>query len=230
MKKSRLILTCEHGGNEIPSAYKHFFIGALRELQSHKGYDPGALSLFQALVPLADFSKAATVSRLLVELNRSLHHPRLFSDYSKKLKPEIKKALLEHYYFPYRNEVEKIITKFIQQDYNVIHLSVHTFTPQLNHNIRKNDFGILYDPSRKPEKVFCGQLRDELLAVNPEINVRFNYPYRGTADGFTTFLRKKFRKNYLGIEIEVNQKHVVKNELNADLKNSIQKVVEKIVK
>jgi hypothetical protein len=33
-----------------------------------------------------------------------------------------------------------------------------------------------------------------------------NYPYRGTSDGFTAALRKRYAEDsYLGLEIEVNQ-------------------------
>ena len=36
--------------------------------------------------------------------------------------------------------------------------------------------------------------------------VRRNYPYRGAADGLTTALRRLFKpKDYLGLEIEINQ-------------------------
>jgi hypothetical protein len=38
------------------------------------------------------------------------------------------------------------------------------------------------------------------------MKVRFNYPYKGTSDGLTTTLRKKFGPQYVGIEIEINQK------------------------
>ena len=31
-------------------------------------------------------------------------------------------------------------------------------------------------------------------------------PYKGTADGFIPFLRKKFPENYWGVELEVNNK------------------------
>ena len=42
------------------------------------------------------------------------------------------------------------------------------------------------------------------------LRVRRNYPYRGDADGLTTTLRRRFPwQRYLGIEIEVNQKHVL---------------------
>jgi hypothetical protein len=38
-------------------------------------------------------------------------------------------------------------------------------------------------------------------------HVRFNYPYRGVNDGFTTANRRVFApQEYLGVEIEVNQK------------------------
>jgi hypothetical protein len=38
--------------------------------------------------------------------------------------------------------------------------------------------------------------------------VKMNQPYKGTDDGFTTYLRKKFDpEHYAGIELEVNQKY-----------------------
>jgi hypothetical protein len=51
--------------------------------------------------------------------------------------------------------------------------------------------------------------------------VRFNYPYLGKADGFTTFMRKQFPKNYIGIEIEVNQKFAANNIIEIKLKEDI---------
>jgi len=40
--------------------------------------------------------------------------------------------------------------------------------------------------------------------------VRRNYPYAGKNDGFTTYLRRRFPSDaYLGIELEINQKHVM---------------------
>jgi hypothetical protein len=38
--------------------------------------------------------------------------------------------------------------------------------------------------------------------------VRRNYPYRGYADGLTTWLRKRYPDPaYAGIELEINQKY-----------------------
>ena len=69
------------------------------------------------------------------------------------------------------------------------------------------DVGILFDPDRKGESDFCKQLLDGLEQAVPFLVIKFNEPYKGTDDGFTTYLRTKFSDNeYLGIEIEVNQK------------------------
>jgi hypothetical protein len=47
--------------------------------------------------------------------------------------------------------------------------------------------------------------------------VRYNYPYLGKMDGFTTYLRKQFISNYIGIELEVNQKYVKENKLDVEI-------------
>ena len=55
----------------------------------------------------------------------------------------------------------------------------------------------------------------------PKFKVRFNSPYLGKADGFTTYLRKKFPDKYSGIELEVNQKFSKNNAFKSDLKTAL---------
>lgn len=226
----KLILTCEHGGNEIPSEYSPLFKGAEKILNSHRGYDPGALDLFKELQEFAAFEKYQTVSRLLVELNRSLHHPQLFSEFTKGISSEDKKKILEEYYFPYRKAGEEKIAEYLKAGENVLHLSIHSFTPQLNGKVRNADVGLLYDPSRTMEKQACRRLKDLLLQEDGALKVRFNYPYLGKADGFTTHLRKRFPENYAGIEIEVNQKYVKQDHLDAHLKRSLSEAISEVIK
>lgn len=57
------------------------------------------------------------------------------------------------------------------------------------------------------------------MVQNPQLNVRFNYTYLGKPDGFTTYLRKQFDKDYLGVELEVNQKYASDNQFPEDLKS-----------
>ena len=204
-----LLLTCEHGGNHIPQRYTHLFTSrrAQQALSSHRGYDLGALFIARALskslhAPL----HAASVSRLLLDLNRSTHHPALFSEFSKNLSETEKRALLQRYYLPHREAVQQAISQQISTNHIVWHIAVHSFTPTLNGEQRHADIGLLYDPKRKAEQLLCLQWQHALQTLHPTLRIRRNYPYRGNADGFTTALRRQFpAASYLGIELEMNQ-------------------------
>ncbi|HEX6893393.1 MAG TPA: N-formylglutamate amidohydrolase, partial [Chryseolinea sp.] len=72
------------------------------------------------------------------------------------------------------------------------------------------------DPQRKNEKRFCEDYRTKLSRSLPAINIEFNEPYKGVDDGFTTYLRTQFGDDqYLGIEIEINQRFVGTDNLHA---------------
>ncbi len=209
MVNLQFIITCEHGGNEIPEQYDAFFASFKDVLNSHRGFDPGALELAKIFAKqLACPLYFSTTSRLLVELNRSIGHKALFSEITKQLPPEEKKRILDEYYFPYRRPIQQEIEQAISDGKRVVHISVHSFTPIMGGEERLADIGLLYDPSRSFEKEFCLKWRRNIQKLNPELSVRMNYPYTGKADGFTTYLRKLFNEScYAGIELEVNQKY-----------------------
>ncbi len=203
----KLVLTCEHGGNKIPPDLRDEFKNSKRLLESHRGWDPGALAFAKALqknlrVPLF-FSET---SRLVVDLNRSSHHPRVFSEMTKVLDAAKKMELLEKYHRPFRSEVEKHLVKLLSRKLFALHFSIHSFTPELNGEVRNCEIGLLYDPKRPIEKKIALLLRKSILTKLPDLRIRLNYPYKGYADGHTTALRKKFGSSeYAGIEIEFNQ-------------------------
>lgn len=221
----KILLTCEHGGNQIPAIYKDLFLKAGNILNSHRGYDPGAIDLFFHLEELADFSIYSTTSRLLIELNRSIGHPQLFSEITKPLSKEVKREIASGYYFPYRELVEEQIAEWLKAGERVIHLSVHTFTPELNGVIRNADIGILYDPDKSAEKKRAKIIKAALNEVDRNLVVRHNYPYKGKADGFTTYLRKKFPEGYSGIELEVNQKFVENRVMESRISKNLVMVI-----
>lgn len=226
----KFILTCEHGGNEIPQDYEKIFINAGTILNSHRGYDPGALDLFFFLRDLADYSYYSTTSRLLVEPNRSLAHPKLFSEFTKNLSSQEKNSIVDRFYIPYRNSVEGVISEILEKGEKVLQLSVHSFSPEMDGIVRDADVGLLFDPSMEEEKNYCKILKKQLLLAGPELKVRFNYPYLGRSDGFTTYLRKKFPRNYSGIELEINQKYSVGNQMEAALKLKIKRALKNSLK
>jgi predicted N-formylglutamate amidohydrolase len=203
----KIIISCEHGGNHVPSEYHHLFKGKQAVLNSHRGWDTGALILAKELARKLDaplfFSET---TRLLVDLNRSPHHRNLFSEFTSNCDEETRNTILRDNYFPYRNHVENEITKTMNP---VIHFSIHSFTSRLGSETRHADIGLLYDPARKGERDLCITLQSILQVQTQNLIVRRNYPYRGNADGLTTYLRKKYPESkYIGIEIEINQKHV----------------------
>ncbi|MBU2938472.1 hypothetical protein KO494_02870 [Lacinutrix sp. C3R15] len=63
-------------------------------------------------------------------------------------------------------------------------------------------------------KLLAENEKEEILKLDNTLQVRYNYPYLGKADGFTTYLRKQDYKNYIGIELEINQKHSKNNVIN----------------
>src|SRR5690606_35692473 len=139
-------LSCEHGGNRIPARWAPLFEGADEVLASHRGWDPGALSLARTLArrlgaPLV----ATTVSRLLVEPNRSPGHPRLFSEFTHGLPAAERKELLARYFMPHRARVRAVAEGVRERSGRVLHLGVHSFTPVLDGRIRDVDLGVLYD-------------------------------------------------------------------------------------
>jgi predicted N-formylglutamate amidohydrolase len=204
----QLLFTCEHGGNRVPARYAPLFRGHERTLGSHRGYDVGALACARELArafgaPLV----YSTTSRLLVELNRSTHHSSFFSHVTRTLPDKERERIVQRYYWPHRNAVESYVASAAGRGEGVLHISCHSFTPRMNGVTRTAEIGLLYDPARKREARFCGGWQRCIQRHAPHWRVRRNYPYRGSDDGLTTYLRSRFAgRLYRGIEIEVNQK------------------------
>jgi predicted N-formylglutamate amidohydrolase len=200
-------VTCEHGGNRVPARLAPLFRGMRSALRSHRGYDAGALVMARALAralhaPLV----ASTTSRLVVDLNRSLGNAGIWSEATRALPHEVRERLVRQHYLPYRDRVEGMVAVAREAGQRTIHFSSHSFTPVLDGKPRRADVGLLYDPARTGEAKLCAAIKSALVAREPSLRVRRNYPYAGTSDGLTTALRARFTPaEYVGIEIELNQ-------------------------
>jgi predicted N-formylglutamate amidohydrolase len=203
------VVTCEHGGNRIPPKYAALFRGKRRLLESHRGHDPGALSMARSLArALGAVLIASTVSRLLVELNRSPGHPEIYSEAMRNAPEPVRREVYERYYVPYRTRVEDAVREAVAAGRRVVHISSHSFTPRLDGVVRNADAGLLYDPKRASEQVLCLRWQTALRKGMPGWHVRRNYPYKGASDGLTRYLRGLFSDAvYSGIELEINHRH-----------------------
>ena len=143
---------------------------------------------------------------MLVDLNRSIGHPRLFSAQTRSLPAKLRTQIVEQHYRPYRDQVERLVGRSVKRGRRVIHISSHSFTPELQGKVRTADVGLLYHPARSGEARLCANWKASICALAPDLRVRRNYPYEGKGDGLTSHLRRRFPPGaYIGVEIEINQ-------------------------
>lgn len=207
MKKTILVLSCEHAVNTIPGRFQSLFDAeGLAMLQSFRGYDIGAQQVAHYLKNAfhCDYFESM-VSRLLIDCNRSLTHPNCFSTFTNHLSQDEKEVLINHFYLPYRNAVEQTIHRHIMLNEQVLHLSVHSFMPSTD-KTKEVSIGVLYDSRRHAEKEVARILLSILSHKLPMHRMRFNYPCSGRSNRFTAQLRKKHTESeYLGFDLEINQ-------------------------
>jgi predicted N-formylglutamate amidohydrolase len=206
----RLLVSCEHGGNRVPREYAPLFAGAADVLATHRGYDLGAADVARAFgrrLGVTPFM--AMTTRLVVDLNRSPGNRNVFSSYTRSLPVGRREAALAAHYRPYRDAVESAVTDAVGAGETVLHVSSHSFTPELRGEVRNCDVGFLYDPRGRGEVRFVEAWYAALAAAAPALVLRRNYPYRGVSDALVTHLRRRYgSRGYVGVELEVNQKHV----------------------
>ena len=93
--RRRLLVSCEHGGNGVPAEYRALFAGAGDVLTTHRALDIGAATVARAFgrrLGVAPFT--ASVTRLVVDLNRSPGNRNVFSQYTRSLPAERRAAAM----------------------------------------------------------------------------------------------------------------------------------------
>lgn len=206
-----VLVSCEHASNRLPEELE----APDELLERHVAWDPGALVLAERLA--AEFDAPlhqGEYSRLVVDLNRTVGNSRLIrrvSDghripFNRGLTAEEVERRIDLYYRPYREAVAEDVAEIIDSEGRCVHLCIHTFTPVLDGNVRRNDIGLLYDPDRRPEAEIVHRLRED-LTERTGLTVWLNRPYQGTADGILPRIRERHPEDrYVAIELEVNQK------------------------
>ena len=151
----------------------------------------------------------STVSRLLIDLNRSIGHPQLFSVVTRVVPATLREGIVARHYLPYRGQVEQLVRRV-----GVARPARDSrFVPQLHAGTLRQGAPRRRRPALSPRpargSALCARWKASLADMAPELRVRRNYPYAGKGDGLTSYLRRCFPPAaYVGIELEVNQKIV----------------------
>jgi predicted N-formylglutamate amidohydrolase len=193
-------VTCEHASNAVPARWRKSFAADRTVLDTHRAWDPGAVILARELAAKFNASlHEGKFTRLLIDLNRREQSKAAFSAFT----PEPAKPELLAFHHAWR---ESVAADAATQKGRLLHVSCHSFTPELRGQVRNAEIGLLYDPRRKLERATADAWHKSLTTVLPGMRIRRNYPYKGVSDGITTWLRRKLPPTrYAGFEIELNQ-------------------------
>ena len=74
-----------------------------------------------------------------MDLNRSLGHRTLFSEFTEDLSRADRDDILRRHYFPFRHRVQSLVESSLERGQAVLHVSVHSFTPVFNGQTRNAD-------------------------------------------------------------------------------------------
>ncbi len=212
MRREQLLVSVEHASRRVPAALRSLGLPPAF-LATHHGWDPGALDVGRILAKAFDATlHLGKWSRLVADLNRSSFHPRVIprDTGSQRIPRNLelgraeRRERLDLYWTPYRSAVEADLDARVARFGKVLHVSVHSFTPELFGETRENDFGLLYKPSHRLERAMADRWDRRLTQLG--FKVRRNYPYSGLDDGFCMRMRaERPARTYLGMEIEMNQ-------------------------
>jgi predicted N-formylglutamate amidohydrolase len=208
------LISCEHAVNRIVPQFAYLF-PETDIFSTHWAYDAGALHFAKNLTrKISMYFRTelicGNICRLLVDLNRPTDSKTLFTRFSGKLEPEKKEMLLHDFHNPYWYNIRQKIEQMLQSHPFLIHISVHSFTPELKNINRRTDIGLLFDRKRIFEQKLCANLKKQIKKQLPEFKTHYNLPYRGTHDGLTASLRQEYPvEKYIGLELELNQKFLV---------------------
>jgi predicted N-formylglutamate amidohydrolase len=205
-----LVLSCEHASWTLPPGED---LGVADEvLRSQASWDHGAFEIAARIGEALGLPvHAGAFSRMYVDLNRPPEHPHVIPAVSygapvpgnQRLAPEERSRRLEQFHAPYWQAVRRDVGARLLDQGRCLHLSSHSFAPELDPERRRYDCGVLYDPSAPLEAALAERLQFALRRAG--LDVRANQPYKGNEPALVTSLRGELGgRAYAGIQIEAS--------------------------
>ena len=203
----RLLLTCEHASNVVPAPLTHTSADR-RWLDDHWGWDIGAPDVVRELVRLKDcVAVLCGFSRLVLDPNRDVTHPDLIRReiYGEPLSfnvdldaEEIDRRVTE-LYAPYHDAIDNQLHARMALGGDVLLLSIHSFTPKLDGEVRPMEIGVLYDNYDSVAERLAGAFRTQGFVT------ALNEPYSGRTGLMFAANRHGREHGVIYIELEIRQ-------------------------
>lgn len=202
------LLVCDHASREIPAAMEQLGL-APWVMNRHVVCDIGAADLTRAL---ADRFDAPAIlggySRLVIDLNRQLHHPSVIPSVSDgiaipgnlEVSEAERNARIATFFAPYHEAIEARLQRFRDAGQVPALLSIHTCTPVFDRVVRKWHVGVMWDVDpRIPVPLL------ERLQAMEGIYAGDNEPYSGRHPNDYTIDQHAERNGLPCVGIEVRQ-------------------------
>jgi len=177
-----LVVLCEHASNHIPEAYQQLGLTD-DDLASHIAWDIGAADVTRRMCDMMKVSGVlASASRLLIDPNRGADHPTLVPLVSDKtsvpanrdLTPAaiaLRKATV---YDPFHRAADQVIERHLAEGTTPLIVGMHSFTPEMNGEVRPWQIGFLWDKDPRLAQAMIG-----LIERETDLTVGQNQPYSG---------------------------------------------------
>ncbi|MDB5528242.1 MAG: N-formylglutamate amidohydrolase [Devosia sp.] len=191
--RSPFVLVCDHASNRVPERYGDLGLSLAQRLE-HIAWDPGALSVCQALVDLLDAPLVhSTVSRLIIDCNRDTNSPELIRTLSEAtviaanidVSPEERARRIGDYHAPFHLAIERVLDQRAERGLSTVLVCMHSFTPIYLGVPRPWPIGLIHGR----DTGYTQKLFDALKAEDPALDLGWNQPY-AALNGVTLTLER----------------------------------------
>lgn len=200
------VLVCDHASNWVPPGLAHLGLPE-HELSRHIAWDPGALELARLLAGQLDAPLVhATISRLVLDVNRDPTHPGSVVTVSEdtvipgnqQITAQERARRVRDIYEPYHQALAGVIDAALAGPSVPRIVSIHSFTPVYRREPRPWHIGVLSGEDRRMADPLLHWLRSD-----NELVVGDNQPYAPTDGVYHTLNRHCAAQNLQSVLLEL---------------------------
>jgi predicted N-formylglutamate amidohydrolase len=199
----KLLLTCEHASERLPAPFS-WPLPDRRLVGTHWAFDLGAREVTFELARALDASAVlARFTRLLVDPNRDESHPDLLRRVAEGEPVLLNRAVsaseralrVARFYRAYHDALDEELARVKPKRL----LSIHSFTPNYEGEVRKVELGVLVDEQEAEAHALGEELARSFSGV------AYNEPWSGKAGLIYSAATHAERHGAIALELEVRQ-------------------------